>query len=133
MKELRILKLLGEILMQSGLKEFALSEDALKGFNQLVAPEGGGFKIVVSAGEKVMDILMRHADEKDVYGKITRYCAKNGLKIDQATGLIVSARAPKAELVKNDFEEIEEIEDEGEEIEDDDWEIDNHPVVGFKG
>lgn len=40
-------------------------------------------------GDKLMDLLSKYQDVKDCYGKLARFCEKNGLKIDMATASIV--------------------------------------------
>lgn len=78
-------------------KDVKLSEDA----EHLIALLTGDPKAVVAVscqkGDKLMDLLSKYQDVKDCYGKLARYCEKNGLKIDMATASIVEAvPAPKA-------------------------------------
>jgi hypothetical protein len=47
-----------------------------------------------------MDLLSKYQDVKDCYGKLSRYCEKNGLKIDMSTATIVEDKSTKAKESK---------------------------------
>ena len=72
-------------------KDAKLSEDA----EHLIALLTGDPRALVTVGcrkgDKLMDLLQKYQDVKDCYGKLARFCEKNGLKIDMATATIVEA------------------------------------------
>ena len=43
--------------------------------------KGKRLDLGIKAGDKVMDLLQKYADVKDIYGKIQKECEKKGLKI----------------------------------------------------
>lgn len=76
-------------------KDVQLSEDA----EHLIALLSGDPRATVTVscqkGDKLMDLLSKYQDVKDCYGKLARYCEKNGLQIDMKTATIVEAKESK--------------------------------------
>lgn len=76
-----------------------LSEDAKHLLELLSGDPRATVTVSCQKGDKLMDLLNKYQDVKDCYGKLARYCEKNGLKIDMATATVVEAKpaaAPKA-------------------------------------
>lgn len=73
-------------------KDAKLSEDA----QHLIALLTGDPRALVTVscvpGDKLMDLLQKYKDVKDCYGKLARYCEKNGMVIDMATATIKEAK-----------------------------------------
>lgn len=82
-----------------GPKYDTLSEDAKHLLELLSGDPRATVTVSCQKGDKLMDLLNKYQDVKDCYGKLARYCEKNGLKIDMSTATIVEAKlapAPKA-------------------------------------
>lgn len=82
-----------------GPKYDTLSEDAKHLLELLSGDPRATVTVSCQKGDKLMDLLAKYQDVKDCYGKLARYCEKNGLKIDMSTATIVEAKpapAPKA-------------------------------------
>lgn len=84
-----------------GPKYDTLSEDAKHLLELLSGDPRATVTVSCQKGDKLMDLLSKYQDVKDCYGKLARYCEKNGLKIDMSTATIVEAKpapaaAPKA-------------------------------------
>lgn len=72
-------------------KDVKLSEDAEHLIELLSGDPRATVTVSCQKGDKLMDLLAKYQDVKDCYGKLARYCEKNGLKIDMATASIVEA------------------------------------------
>ena len=68
-----------------------LSDDAKHLLELLSGDPRALVTVSCHAGDKLMDLLQQYKDVKDCYGKLARFCEKNGLKIDMATATIVEA------------------------------------------
>ena len=67
-----------------------LSDDA-KHLLQLLSGDPVARALVTcQIGDKLVDLLQKYQDVKDCYGKLARYCEKNGMAIDMATATIVA-------------------------------------------
>lgn len=73
-------------------KNVKLSEDAQHLIDLLTGDPRALVTVSCKAGDKLMDLLAKYQDVKDCYGKLARFCEKNGLKIDMATASIVEAK-----------------------------------------
>lgn len=47
--------------------------------------------VEVKAGDKILDLLQKYADKKDISSKLNKACEKAGLKLDYAKGEVVKA------------------------------------------
>lgn len=72
-----------------------LSEDALHLIELLTGDPAARVTVSCKAGDKLMDLLQKYSDIKDCYGKLARFCEKNGLKIDMATATIMEDKEAK--------------------------------------
>lgn len=72
-------------------KDAKLSEDAEHLIALLTGDPRAFVTVSCQKGDKLMDLLSKYQDVKDCYGKLARFCEKNGLKIDMATATIVEA------------------------------------------
>ena len=77
-------------------KDVKLSEDAQHLIDLLTGDPRATVTVSCQKGDKRMDLLAKYQDVKDCYGKLARYCEKNGLKIDMATASIVEDKSTKA-------------------------------------
>ena len=77
-------------------KDVKLSEDAQHLIDLLTGDPRATVTVSCQKGDKLMDLLAKYQDVKDCYGKLARYCEKNGLKIDMATASIVEDKSTKA-------------------------------------
>lgn len=73
-------------------KDVKLSEDAQHLIDLLTGDPRATVTVSCQKGDKLMDLLAKYQDVKDCYGKLARFCEKNGLKIDMATASIVEAK-----------------------------------------
>lgn len=76
-----------------GPKYDTLSEDAKHLLELLSGDPRAVVTVRCQKGDKLMDLLSKYQDVKDCYGKLARYCEKNGLEIDMATATIVEVEA----------------------------------------
>lgn len=76
-------------------KDVKLSEDAEHLIALLTGDPRATVTVSCQKGDKLMDLLSKYQDVKDCYGKLARYCEKNGLVIDMATASIVEAKPAK--------------------------------------
>ena len=81
-------------------KDAKLSEDAQHLIALLTGDPRATVTVSCQPGDKLMDLLQKYQDVKDCYGKLARFCEKNGLKIDMATATIVEAKPAKAKESK---------------------------------
>lgn len=79
-----------------GPKYDTLSEDAKHLLELLSGDPRATVTVSCQKGDKLMDLLSKYQDVKDCYGKLARYCEKNGLKIDMSTATIVEDKSTKA-------------------------------------
>lgn len=79
-----------------GPKYDTLSDDAKHLLELLSGDPRATVTVSCQKGDKLMDLLAKYQDVKDCYGKLARYCEKNGLKIDMATASIVEDKSTKA-------------------------------------
>jgi hypothetical protein len=77
-------------------KDVKLSEDAQHLIDLLTGDPRATVTVSCQKGDKLMDLLAKYQDVKDCYGKLARYCEKNGLKIDMSTATIVEDKSTKA-------------------------------------
>lgn len=75
-------------------KDVKLSEDAQHLIDLLTGDPRATVTVSCQKGDKLMDLLSKYQDVKDCYGKLARFCEKNGLKIDMATATIVEDTKP---------------------------------------
>lgn len=73
----------------------ALSDDTHHLLELLSGDPRATVTVSCQKGDKLMDLLSKYQDVKDCYGKLARYCEKNGLRIDMATASIVEAKPAK--------------------------------------
>ena len=83
-----------------GPKYDTLSDDAKHLLELLSGDPRATVTVSCQKGDKLMDLLAKYQDVKDCYGKLARYCEKNGLKIDMSTATIVEDKSTKAEESK---------------------------------
>lgn len=76
-------------------KDVTLSENAEHLIALLTGDPRATVTVSCQKGDKLMDLLSKYQDVKDCYGKLARYCEKNGLVIDMATASIVEAKPAK--------------------------------------
>lgn len=79
-----------------GPKYDTLSDDAKHLLELLSGDPRATVTVSCQKGDKLMDLLSKYQDVKDCYGKLARYCEKNGLKIDMSTATIVEDKSTKA-------------------------------------
>ena len=77
-----------------------LSDDAKHLLELLSGDPRATVTVSCQKGDKLMDLLSKYQDVKDCYGKLARYCEKNGLQIDMATATIVKAKPAKPAKAK---------------------------------
>ena len=75
-------------------KDVKLSEDAQHLIDLLTGDPRATVTVSCQKGDKLIDLLSKYQDVKDCYGKLARFCEKNGLKIDMATATIVEDTKP---------------------------------------
>lgn len=78
-----------------GPKYDTLSDDAKHLLELLSGDPRATVTVSCQKGDKLMDLLSKYQDVKDCYGKLARYCEKNGLEIDMTTATIVEAKPAK--------------------------------------
>lgn len=69
-----------------------LSDDAKHLLELLSGDPRATVTVSCQKGDKLMDLLNKYKDVKDCYGKLARYCEKNGLVIDMATATIKESK-----------------------------------------
>lgn len=79
-RKAKLLGIIADLIEQYCPDEFTLKTAA--DLEQALNPKKGK-KIVleINKGDKLMDLLQKYADVKDVYAKIQKACAEKGLKI----------------------------------------------------
>lgn len=90
-RDRRVLCLIKSLLSQCD--ESKLSEDdrATLSLITTLESERTVYKVEVQEGDKIMDLLQKYQDTKDIAAKIQKACERSGLKQDYATGTIVKA------------------------------------------
>lgn len=80
-RKVQLLGIIQELIEVYCPEEFTLKKQA--DLMQALNPKKGrrSITIEVNEGDKVMDILTKYADVKDIYKKVQEACAQQGLKI----------------------------------------------------
>ena len=92
-KERRVLQLIGELVTQLP-DDVKLSEDAhdtLVLITRLQDEKVKAAKFYVEEGENIVAIMERYPNRRNLMKSITEYCEDNGLRLDTASMVIVSA------------------------------------------
>lgn len=79
-RERRTVALIKELLSIAD-NNTTLSDASISTLNLLVGEHPTAVSFSVSQGDKLIDILEKYKDVKDVYGKLMKFCDKEGLKL----------------------------------------------------
>lgn len=79
-RKAKLLNIIGELIEAYAPEEFELKTAG--DLEQALNPKKGKKVVLeVNKGDKLMDLLNKYADVKDVYARIQKTCAEKGLKI----------------------------------------------------
>lgn len=90
-RERRVLHLIKSLIEQCDSK-LNLSEDDMDTFTlitTLVSERAVRSSVVCEEGDSITELLVKYAEVRDVYGKLTKYCESHGLTMDCANNRII--------------------------------------------
>ena len=93
-KAIHDMVVISTILEQAKSDEITFSPEAQKWFDSMVtltAERKAKFTVEVHEGDKVMELMEKYQDVKDVYHKLMKAAEEAGLKADFAKGIFVKA------------------------------------------
>lgn len=93
-KAIHDMLVLNTILHQCDKDEIILNEEVQKWFTSMVAltsERKAAYTVEVHAGDRVMDLMKKYENVKDVYHKLMKAAEEAGLKADFANGVFVKA------------------------------------------
>lgn len=93
-KAMHDMLILNTILHQCDKDEIILNEEVQKWFTSMVAltsERKAAYTVEVHEGDKVMDLMKKYENVKDVYHKLMKAAEEAGLKADFANGVFVKA------------------------------------------
>lgn len=93
-KAIHDMLVLGTILYQCDTDEITFNEEAQKWFDSMVtltSERKAKFTVEVHEGDRVMDLMKKYENVKDVYHKLMKAAEEAGLKADFANGVFVKA------------------------------------------
>lgn len=93
-KAIHDMLVLNTILHQCDKDEIVLNEEVQKWFTSMVAltsERKAAYTVEVHEGDRVMDLMKKYENVKDVYHKLMKAAEEAGLKADFANGVFVKA------------------------------------------
>ena len=93
-KAIHDMLVLNTVLHQCDKDEIVLNEEAQKWFDSMVtltSERKAKFTVEVHEGDRVMDLMKKYENVKDVYRKLMKAAEEAGLKADFANGVFVKA------------------------------------------
>ena len=93
-KAIHDMLILNTVLHQCDKDEIILNEEVQKWFTSMVTLTGerkAAYTVEVHEGDRVMDLMKKYENVKDVYHKLMKAAEEAGLKADFANGVFVKA------------------------------------------
>lgn len=93
-KTIHDMLVLNTVLHQCDKDEIVLNEEVQKWFDSMVAltsERKAAYTVEVHEGDRVMDLMKKYENVKDVYHKLMKAAEEAGLKADFANGVFVKA------------------------------------------